>query len=104
MLRRIDGYSGSSILNDELKNLSVPLSATLGLVLFITITVAALLFKDALGIYLKFYLTYFVIGVVTTIVALVAATIVTFLIVRSHTVREMFLKTEFILLQSFQNA
>ena len=78
MLRRIDGYSGSSILNDELKNLSVPLSATLGLVLFITITVAALLFKDALGIYLKFYLTYFVIGVVTTIVALVAATIVTF--------------------------
>lgn len=76
VLKRIDGYSGRNILKNEFCELGVPLAASFGLLLLVTLILSAVLFKNALMLFLLFYLKYFAIGICTLITGLAAAAII----------------------------
>lgn len=76
VLKRIDGYSGRNILKNEFCELGVPIAASFGLLLLVTLILSAVLFKNALMLFLLFYLKYFAIGICTLITGLAAAAII----------------------------
>ncbi len=76
VLKRIDGYSGRNILLNEFCELGIPLAAAFGLLLLATLLLSAFLFKNALTLFLLFYLKYFAIGVCTLLTGGAAAAII----------------------------
>ena len=104
VLKRIDGYSGRNILKNEFCELGVPLAASFGLLLLVTLILSAVLFKNALMLFLLFYLKYFAIGICTLITGLQPQLLLFRPNGRPRTARDRFRKTGYTILLPFPNA